>query len=704
MSTNRRSFIAKTSAVALEASAPLAKAGPRSRVAGSIADVEHVVIFMQENRSFDHYFGSLRGVRGFDDPWAVRLPNGAPVWAQRQLPQDGGELILPYRFDTLRTGAERISGLDHSWRGSWDRWKRYDVWMPEKGPLSMGYFTREDLPYYYALADAFTLCDAYHCSIHGPTGPNRLFLFSGSNGLSVGQVGVFNISNEGGDDNDNADMGRDDPKFSGLPWTPYAARLEAAGVSWRVYQEYDNFGDNSLSSFAAFRRLDRSGSAYRRGRAIVPGSTAENAAASRGEHLVAAFAADVQADRLPSVSWIVASAKMSEHPDAPPAYGETLIARLVAALAANPQIWKKTAFILNYDENDGFFDHMPPPVPATRPDMGRSTVDLSGEVYRGEPVGLGPRVPLLVVSPWTRGGWVNSEVSDHTSVLRFLERRFGVAEPNIGPWRRAVCGDLTSMFDFNVSEAARTDVAWLGQLPDTARYRAASDEALKRPAPRYPAVPAMPRQEPGVRPARPLPYALEVSARWKGDLLELTFLNRGRTGAVFTVYAAGRGEGPWSYTVEAGKSLSETWPRIRARGQTYDLSVHGPNGFFRRFRGDWAMSARPEVRLFHPRAQGRLRAEFSNSGVMPCVLTVAAAGRTGETRLTCALAAGAVRSLTFDMPVEGAGWYDLRVTAAAAPGFERRLSGHVETGRPSLSFTALEGVDAATRTREPERA
>src|ERR1700743_2834036 len=136
MRDSRRSFLKLTAGAAGVSLLPpnlravLADRAPAKT--GTIRDVEHVVIFMQENRSFDHYFGALRGVRGFDDPWAVRLPDGAPVWAQRQWPQDGGELILPYRFDTLRTGAERISSLDHSWRGSYDRWKRYDVWMPEK--------------------------------------------------------------------------------------------------------------------------------------------------------------------------------------------------------------------------------------------------------------------------------------------------------------------------------------------------------------------------------------------------------------------------------------------------------------------------------------------------------------------------------------------------------------------------------------------
>ncbi|HWU12510.1 MAG TPA: phospholipase C, phosphocholine-specific, partial [Caulobacter sp.] len=479
MPFTRRRFMQTASGAALGAAAASGPARATSPGRGSIQDVEHVVILMQENRSFDHYFGALRGVRGFDDPHPALKPNGDPVWMQKQLDQDGGETIMPFRLNTGATAAQCLSGLDHSWKGSHERWKNYDVWMPEKGPMSMGHLTREDIPYYYALADAFTICDAYHASVHGPTGPNRLFLFSGTNGLSVGQVTVSAVSNEGSDDNGCADMAKDDPAFPGYGWTPYAARLEAAGISWKVYQEYDNYSDNPLAYFPMYRNLDRGSAAYQRARAWVAGSTKENVPETTGQHLVDAFAADVAADTLPAVSWIVAPFKLCEHPDAPPAYGETLTARLIAALGAHPEVWKKTVFILNYDENDGFFDHVPPPIPAIRPELGASTVDLRGEDYHGEPVGLGFRVPMLIVSPWTRGGWVNSQVFDHTSVLRFLERRFGVAEPNIGPWRRAVCGDLTSAFDFDISEAQRRDTRWLRRLPDTGDYRARSDASCR---------------------------------------------------------------------------------------------------------------------------------------------------------------------------------------------------------------------------------
>ncbi len=569
MTIDRRRFVASAATAAMAIGLP-AEAAPR----GSLLDVEHVVILMQENRSFDHYFGALRGVRGFDDQYPWIQPGGAPVWMQRQTPQDGGEIIRPFRLDTQTTAAGCLKSLDHSWKGSHDRWKHWNVWMPEKGPFSMGHMTRDDLPYYYALADQFTICDAYHASIHGPTGPNRLFLFSGSNGLSAGYEGIFNVTNDGVDDNPGADMAQDDPNFAGLPWTPYAARLDAAGVSWRVYQEYDNFTDNPLGYFACFRNLDPASRAYARARAWVPGSTKDNADQTLGEPLIAAFAADVAADRLPQVSWIVAPFHMSEHPDAPPAYGEVLTARLIAALAANPDVWAKTVFILNYDENDGFFDHVPPPVPPTRPGMGASTVDLGGEVYKGEPVGLGPRVPLIVVSPWTRGGFVNSQLSDHTSVIRFLEQRFGVAEPNISPWRRAVCGDLLSMFDFDVDMARRSDTSWLRALPSVDHYMERSNDACRAGAPAVAPAP-MPRQEPGLRRARQLAYKVHVSASRHDHTLALHLVNDGPIAATFIVAMPGAELGPWHYTVDAGDAVKDEWS-LSEPGAT--LVVWGPAG------------------------------------------------------------------------------------------------------------------------------
>src|SRR5215471_12721110 len=195
MRDSRRSFLKLTAGAAGLSLLPpnlravLADQAPAK--AGTIRDVEHVVIFMQENRSFDHYFGTLRGVRGFSDPRAITLPNGKPVWFQ----PNENKAVTPFRLDTGSTSAQCMKSLDHSWKGSHDLWKHHDAWIPTKTEMTMGYFTRADLPFYCALADAFTICDAYYCSVFGPTNPNRLYLFSGTSGLTVGSDGVTAVAN-----------------------------------------------------------------------------------------------------------------------------------------------------------------------------------------------------------------------------------------------------------------------------------------------------------------------------------------------------------------------------------------------------------------------------------------------------------------------------------------------------------------------------
>src|SRR6201996_5887237 len=446
---------AAAASAALPAPIAQALALPARRRTGTLKDLEHVVILMQENRSFDHYFGTMRGVRGFADPRPLMRPDGKSAFLQPKTPRSA-EMVAPFRFDTAATSAQTIDSLDHSWKGSHAQWKWHDAWIPAKSPMTMGYFTRQDIPFYYALADAFTVCDAYHCSIFGPTNPNRMFLFTGTGGLAAGNDGPQVAVNPPDEPNETADPINDAKAFKPYRWPTYAERLQAAGGSWKLYQEYDNYGDNALAYFEAFRGIDPTSPLYQRGRAWAEGSHAGNAKTSDGEHMIAAFAKDVAADRLPQVSWIVAPTRLCEHPQYPPGAGEDFTARLIAALTNNPEVWGKTALILNYDENDGFFDHMPPLVPPTGTAPGKSTVSTEGELYHGEPVGLGPRVPMIVVSPWTKGGWVNSQLFDHTSVLRLLEARFGVAEPHITPWRRTVTGDLLSVFDFAADDAPPT--------------------------------------------------------------------------------------------------------------------------------------------------------------------------------------------------------------------------------------------------------
>ncbi len=683
---DRRDFLrlaagATLGAAALTPAIAQALALPANRVTGTIQDVEHVVILMQENRSFDHYFGTLAGVRGYGDPRPVELPSGDPVW--RQPGKAGSPAVGPFHFDTVATRAQTMFGLDHSWKGTHARWKHHDAWIPAKGPLTMGYFTRQDLPFYYALADAFTICDAYHCSIWGPTNPNRLFLFSGTSGLSVGDDSNIVIQNPRAETNETADPLNDGQKFPGLTWPTYAERLQAAGVSWRVYQEYDNYGDNGLAYFANFRGVGPDSVLYRQGRAWAPGSNAANAKTANGDHLIAAFAADVAADRLPQVSWLVAPYKLCEHPDASPAAGEWFTARLIAALTANPKVWAKTVFILNYDENDGFFDHVPPPVPAVGSAAGKSTVSTKGEDFHGEPVGLGPRVPMIVVSPWTKGGFVNSQTFDHTSVIRFLEARFGVAEPHISPWRRTVCGDLTSVFDFETPNRAK-----LRALPDASGLPARAEKSKALPVPKAPAVPPPPpRQEPGGRPARALPYGFEVETRrWDGGL-GLTIANSGAAGAAFALFTAGGGE-PRFYTVEAGQRLEDLIP---AAGGPNALALHGPNGFLRSF--DWIWPGlpdgpRPEASARFDAARGRLVITLRNDGDSPCRIEVAPLAYLKARPRHHLLAPSSELVDVWDIR-RSRHWYDFGVTSDGASGFLRRFAGHGEDGRPSVSDPLL---------------
>ncbi|MEV4318769.1 phosphocholine-specific phospholipase C [Actinocrispum sp. NPDC049592] len=558
--------------------------------AGGLEAVEHVVILMQENRSFDHYYGSLRGVRGFNDPAAIKLVNGRSVFYQ----PNGTGYLLPYPVSD-----QFMEGTPHDWGSSHAAWASgaQNAWVPSKGVRTMTYLRRDDLPFYYALADAFTLCDAYFCSEMGPTNPNRFYMFTGKIGYEPGSTTRRAIGNDGWDN----------PNHTGYTWTTYAQRLETAGKSWRVYQEWDNYGDNSLEYFVAFmdvarKALSRTGHVKVRTfyEALLAGTSAQqndllaklasgvatlNTAerslydrALRRERpggLASAFAADVQANRLPAVSWLVAPYDQSEHPSAGPGSGAQLVSRVLDGLASNPAVWNKTVVFLNYDENDGFFDHVAPPAPPVNADQGQSTVAITDEIYQGVPIGLGHRVPMMVVSPWARGGNVCSQVFDHTSVLRFLETWTGVAEPNISPWRRAVCGDLTSTLDFT---AAGTYPVLPAPVPTSG------------PRPTYPAPPGtqtFPAQERGTRPSRPLPYILAASGRVAADRFWIDFANTGTAGAHFYVHAgpAVRTDGPWRYTVEAGKTVADYWAAGTPTG-AYDLTIIGPNGFVRKFAGN----------------------------------------------------------------------------------------------------------------------
>lgn len=458
---------------------------------GRLDDIEHFVLLMLENRSFDHYFGTLSGVRGFGD--------ASPAFQQYGYSPGIGPTptgyLNPFRLDTTRgatLSGECINDPTHSWGPQHRAWNggRMDQWVnvhlqhegPGNGPATMGYYTREDLPVHFQLADAFTLCDHYFCSVMGPTDPNRLYWISAHLDPEGAQGGPLVYT----------------PPV--LPqhvyrWRTYPENLEEAGVSWKVYQNKD-YGplssvllDGMLGCFV--QSADPASALYRKG--IAPNCPYD-------------FQVDVQNGTLPSVSWIVPSLLECEHPALPPAFGAVGLLQVLDILTSNRGLWEKTALIVSYDENGGFFDHVPPPTappgtPGEYLTAPLNTVTESDGI--AGPIGLGFRVPGMVISPYSRGGLVSSETFDHTSQLRLLEKRFGVPVPNLTPWRRAVVGDMSSAFNF----AAAPDSGGVALIDPIPKAHAALVQCnpnivtgfLNQGTP-YPVPPnSMPQQEPGAR-------------------------------------------------------------------------------------------------------------------------------------------------------------------------------------------------------------
>jgi len=414
--------------------------------ARSLRDIEHVVILIQENRSFDHYFGTRPGVTGFGDTAALTRADGRSVFYQDSEAHPDG-YVLPFPLRPTETSDGCSIDPPHTWIPQhiyYDQGKMGGF--ARLGAINLGYYTRDDLEYYWSLADAFTLCDHYFCSVIGSTTPNRLYAWTAS----------IDPDGQGGG-----------PVYENLTgpfhWETYPERLQRAGVSWRVYHEADDFDDNSLKFFAAYQGLAETDPLHD--------------AAMRNRD-AGAFAADVAAGDLPQVTWIVAPAALSEHPGlGSPFPGIDYSARHLAALMANPDVWAKTVFVLTYDENGGWFDHVAPPV---------APPGTPGEYVNGYPIGMGFRVPTIVASPYSRGGRVVDTVFDHTSVLRLLETRFGVEIPNISAWRRETAGDLADLLDFSKPDLS------VPKLPDTSDgpARQAACAALPKVGP--PATQAMP--------------------------------------------------------------------------------------------------------------------------------------------------------------------------------------------------------------------
>ncbi|TRM52358.1 phospholipase C, phosphocholine-specific [Achromobacter sp. LC458] len=707
---NRRNFLRAAAATAALGPFPpaiqRALAIPANNATGTINDVEHVIILMQENRSFDHYYGTMPGVRGFSDRFTIPMASGQPVWIQ----QGTSGTVQPYYLDATKGNALRVGGA-HNWADQQAAWDggRMAAWPRAKNTkVAMGYLQQSDLAFHWSLANAFTVCDAYHTAINTGTFTNRMFLWSGTNGANVTDHACVTNANWGG-------LG---PSQDGLDWMTYPERLQAAGVSWKVYNTPgNNSNNNQLVAFAAYRAVNERLAAVGSPSAPYTPSMEAMSPLYKGYGntmpdggYLQAIADDIAMGTLPQVSWIVAPGPYSEHPSmSVPGQGAWFVEKLLETLTANPDVWSKTVLILNYDENDCFFDHMPPPAPPWRDadgaQSGKSTVDIEKEYYTmpappgdtskvtpdGRPFGAGPRLPTLVISPWSVGGWVNSQQFDHTSVLRFLEQRFGVAEPNISAWRRAVFGDMMSCFNFKDPNTAKP-------MLTPAPTRAEADATLAQqvgsgtvPVPDVGTVP-LPTQARLVRPSRALPYHLHTSANVDASAGQvwLTFSNTGAQGTVFHVYdELNLARYPRRYTVEGRKMISDSWQATADNAGRYSLWVLGPNGYHRGFKGDISAlggGPNPEVRVCYDERGRAVSLTIMNMGTAPATVTVQANAYRADGPWTYTVDPGMQVEPRWSVEATN-NWYDFTVTMGSD--FERRFAGRMETGQDSTSDPAM---------------
>ena len=849
MPDNRREFLKKaallTGSVSVSQLLPasIQRALAINPVEGSTwRDAEHVVILMQENRSFDHTLGHLRGVRGYNDPRAIHLTNNNLVWLQTNAE---GETYAPFRLDIKNTKSTWMHSLPHSWAnqvnarndGKHDQWlnvKRNSVAEFSHIPQTMGFHTREDLPFYYAMADAFTVCDQNFCSSLTGTNPNRLYFWTGT------------VRPEQHEDA-RAHVWNDDMDYGTLSWKTFPERLEEKGITWKCYQNemsidtgfrgeedpwLSNFQDNPLEFFAQYNihvhplhietlkkqqsRLQEEIDALQKQIAALPAGDAhidhlqkdlhqktqdlekvkKQPAVASGQKLedlspqaqalykkafdtntgdphyrtledlvyrdndmersmkapkgdvLHQFRKDVESGNLPTVSWLSAPENFSDHPTAP-WYGAWYVSEALDILTKNPEVWKKTIFVLAYDENDGYFDHVPPftaPHPH-KEGTGKVSSGIDTRVdyvtmeqaleRKGFPepflkecsIGLGFRVPLVIASPWTRGGWVNSQVFDHTSTLQFLEKFLSqktgmtVKEENISDWRRMVSGDLTSVFrpykgetikqpEFLPKDAFLESIhkAKFKKLPDAFKALTPQEIAVFNKGPQT--SPYGTRQEPGTRPSCALPYCMKVDGRLSDDKhrFEISFINddtvfgASTAGTPFNVYApgvyaaAGQGEmmaavRTWAYGVKPGDQVADSWPIRDFDYRRYHLRVYGANGFYREFRGD-ANDPAVDIAFDYEHAQGGQNGlsgngelHLKNSGATACTVDIVDHSY-GALYPARTLAAGETAVVL--LPLEKShGWYDVGVRVKGIEGFEKRYAGRIETGRDGVSDPAM---------------
>ena len=638
---------------------------------GTIADVKHVVILMQENRSFDHYFGTLRGVRGFGDKQILTYPNGTNIFQQPDQARSDLGYLLPYHL------TDQVDGdLDHSWIGDHEARNggRWNNWVPAKTEQTMGYFTRDEIPFQYAVADAFTICDGYHQAIMGPTSPNRMYFWTGTSSGWTSNPGDYTV-----------DFG---PDARTAEVTTYPELLQQAGISWQVYTndqvgdsgsypEYflGDYGDNPLWFYQQYNttnsRNGGTGALAVRG-AVTPWQTGAGAppmSKTHAAHVLSRFITDVKSGKLPRVSWIVAPAGYSEHPSYTPDYGAHYVNTVLQTLFANSAVWNSTALFVTYDEHDGFFDHQLPPFPET---------SVTDEYIAGLPIGPGTRVPMLICSPWTRGGYVDSNVYDHTSMLRFLTAWTGVKPANVTPWRASVTGDLTTAFDFG-----HPDFSIPKNIPTLDQTWALTQLTGGSTKPPAQGAQKMPAQEPGTRPHRPTNYQLHADVTVDRTTSQVTaaLTNTGKVGASFAVYPDNYLTfGGTPFTVLPSAPRAYVWDATLSAGK-YAFSVYGPDGFLTSFAGQVVPAGQndgpvPVVTATLPSGPGGTAVELTlaNEGQAAISYTLTPNDYQGRTQTVTVKASGAT---TISWPADHDGYYDVVITAGTSDGFRRRYAGRI---------------------------
>ncbi len=313
--------------------------------------------------------------------------------------------------------------------------------------------------------------------------------------------------------------------------------------------------------------------------AVTPWQTDKGAPALSQTHaayVLSSFISAVKANTLPQVSWIVAPAGYCEHPSYTPDYGAHYVNTVLQTLMSNPELWKNTALFITYDEHDGFFDHQLPPF---------AEPTVTDEYIDGLPIGPGSRVPMLICSPWTRGGYVDSNVYNHTSMLQFLAAWTGVKPANVTPWRASVTGDLTAAFDFE-----HPDFSIPASIPTLEQTWALTQLTGGSTTPPAEGDQQMPAQEPGTRPHRPTLHQPFADVTVDRDTSQVTarLTNTGRVGVSFAVYPdALLPATPTPVTVLPSSRGSYVWDATLTAGK-YAFSVYGPDGFLTSFAGEVA--------------------------------------------------------------------------------------------------------------------